>query len=84
MTTVLTDYSYEQDRLYVEYNTMDMTETIQTRKFYSLDDVFTKVGGVLHVIKIVSALIFCHYSKQSYNVDSINHLIQISNENLKC
>jgi len=59
---------------------MDENEENQTRKFYSLTEIFSKVGGVLHVIKLISSLIFCQYSKQCYNVDAINNLIKIEND----
>ena len=62
ISSSLKDYSENENLVFYEAHTIDMRETFQTRKLYSLDDVFTKVGGVLHDVKALFAFIFCNYS----------------------
>ena len=62
----------ESDQVYIEWMTLDKTGDQITRKVEGLTEIFAKVGGLSHWLKVIVGFIFLKYSLISFKIDAIN------------
>ena len=49
---------------------------LQTRNVAKIWDVFSKLGGIIHILKIIANQILKRYALECYDLEAINDLIE--------